>query len=555
MSGGNLAPSMQVACERWPARPALTYRGGTLTYAQLWERVLSLAWAYRSLGVGPGDRVVCQLPTCPEHLIAAAAAWACGAIHVGAHRDLTPHELTALVGRTQASAVVAQPPPALEDPRTHLQTVRAAHPSTVLIGHGLAPVVEDGLAPVVEDGLAPGLSGVHLLSELLAAPSPHPTPPAAVGPEDTALLVRTSGTTGEPKLVLETLPALWAKMEFFAEAVRPGPDDVHLAYLPISHVFGLKLALMALASGGRVVCLDPFSPEAALRLVAAEGVTVLPGSPTHLTLLLQHLDAARYPVESLRWVVSAAAPLPPGLVPQVYERLGVEMLYVYGCSEGFLTRTTDPDEIRRGSVGRTVFRGSAVSPSVPPDGSVAVFDVDGSTPLPAGEVGEIVFGATRPVRYWREPPVATDGWYRSGDLGWLDNDGLLFVSGRLKEVINRGGLKVASGEIEVALGEHPGVSDCAVVPAPDPVLGEAICACVVPASPAPPTLSVLREHLHGRLARHKLPDELCLLEAIPRSAVGKIDRTAVVARVIEGGLPRERLRPLPQGPVPSTRRP
>jgi len=502
-----------------------------LTYAQLWERILALAWAYRSLGIRPGDRVVCQLPASPEHLIALNAAWACGAIHVGASRDLTGPELAALVGRTQATAVVHQPAPGDTDPSAALRAVREAHPSILAIVHG------HGAEP-----------GQHQLSELLCFTAAGSQPPAPSGPDDTALLVLTSGTTGRPKAVMETLPALWAKMAFFADALAPGPDDVHLMYLPICHAFGLKLSLMALTSGGRLVLLDRFSPPEALRLVGEEGVTVLPGTATHLTLLLDGLDPGRHRMDTLRAAVSAAAPLPPALVDGLHERLGVELLHVYGCSEGFLTCTTDRADIRAGSVGHTVFRGPEGSP---PDGSVAILHRDRHAFLPPGEVGEIAFGAARPVRYWQEPAAATDGWYRTGDLGWVDGEGRLFVSGRLKEVVNRGGLKVAAGEVEAALVRHPRLADAAVVPAPDPVLGEAICACVVPAGARPPALAELRAFLGEGLARHKLPDELCVLESIPRSAVGKVDRAGLAALVVGADLPRERLRPLAQAAAAS----
>jgi len=517
-----LAGTMQAACERWGPRPALTHRGQTLTYAELWERILAAAWAYRSLGIGPAERVICQLPTCPEHVIAVNAAWACGAIHVGAPKDLTGPELAALVGRTGARAVVYQPPGGHGDPLAPLRRVQEAHPSTVAIVHG------HDAEP-----------GQHALGELFASPPAGPQPPAPSGPDDTALLVLTSGTTGRPKAVMETLPALWAKMGFFAGALSPRHDDVHLMYLPICHVFGLKLALMALASGGRLVLMDRFSPTEALELVDEEGVTVLPGTATHLTLLMDELDPARHRTRTLRATVSAAAPLPPELVDGLHERLGVELLHVYGCSEGFLTATADRDEIRAGSVGRTVFRGPEGSP---PDGSVAILDPDRHALLPAGEIGEIAFGASRPVRYWEAPPAATDGWYRTGDLGWLDGHGRLYISGRLKEVVNRGGLKVAAGEIEAALVRHPHLADAAVVPAPDPVLGEAICACVVPAGAGPPTLGELRASLGEHLARHKLPDELCVVDSIPRSGVGKIDRAALGALIAGADVPRERLR-------------
>jgi acyl-CoA synthetase (AMP-forming)/AMP-acid ligase II len=533
MSAASLAPSIEDACERWAARPAVTHHDRTLTYSELFERILALSSAYRSLGIRPGDRVVCQLPLCPEHLVAVGAAWRCGAIHVGAHRDLTEAELTALVERTQAAAVVFQPPAGLADPLGPLRAVRAARPSVTAIVHG-----------------HPAEGGEHSLTELIAS-STAGSLPAASAPEDTALLLFTSGTTGRPKAVMETLPALWGKMQFFADALSPGPDDVHLMYLPINHVFGLKLTLMALMSGGRLVLLDQYSPEEALRLADDQRVTILPATPTHLTLLLRTLDDG-HRLESLRWIVSAAAPLPAALVEETYDRLGVELMHVYGCSEGFLTVTTARDEIRGGSVGRAVFRGP---PGTPPTGSVAILHPDRMEHLPREEVGEIAYGTSRPVRFWGEPARGADGWYRTGDLGRLDCDGRLTISGRLKEVVNRGGLKVACGEVEAVLTGHPGVAECAVIGTPDPVLGEAICACVVQSGEPSPILADVRAALRRRLARHKLPDELCVLDSLPRSAIGKLDRRALAALVVDADLPRERLRSRrPAGPDRSAER-
>ncbi len=517
-----LSASLGEACERWPQRSALTHRGRTLTYSELWERILALAWSYRALGIRPGDRVLCQLPVCPEHVIAIGAAWACGAIHVGADKDLTGPELSALVARTQAAALVFAPPEDVADPLGPLRIVRAAHPSLVAILEG-----------------HPGEGGEHALGALLASPPPEPQAPAPSGPEDAALLLLTSGTTGAPKIVVETLPALWGKMGLFAAGLAPGPRDVHLMYLPICHVFGLKLTLMALASGGRVVLLDRFSPRAALRLAHAEQVTILPGTPTHLTLLLGHLREHPGALDSVRASAFAAAPPPPALVEALYDRLDVELMHVYGCSEGFVSLTTDRAEIRRGSAGRTVFRGP---PGTPPTGSVAIVAPDRPAFLEPGEIGEVAFGTSTPVRYWDEPAVAADGWYRTGDLGWLDHDGCLTVSGRLGDVVNRGGLKVACAEIEAALAGQPGVAACAVIPAPDPVLGEAICACVVASGDRSPILAEVRTGLAQRLARHKLPDELCVLDALPRSRFGKLDRAALAALVAGNDQPRERLR-------------
>lgn len=516
-----VSESVADSCRRWPDRPALTHNGTTLPYAALGARISALAARYRALGIAHGDRIVCQLPTSREHIVAMAAAWAVGAVHVGAHPDLTGAELAGVVTQTGASALLFQPRSTNDDPRAPLRSVRAARPAIQIVIH--------------DDHVDAGERQLAALLAPLDDQTEHSSTEPLVG-AGPAALVRTSGTTGAPKFVVETLPALWAKVSFFAGAVQPQPDDVHLMYLPIAHVYGMKLALLALATGGHLVMMERFSAEQALQVIGDMKVTVLPGTPTHFTLLLRALDRARHRVESLRWAVSAAAPLAPTLVDDMYARLGVEILHVYGCSEGFLTATTDRDAIRLGSAGRTVFRGS---PAAPPDGSVAVLDIDRGDHLPAGAIGEITYGASLPVRYWGEPAAATDGWYRTGDIGSIDSEGRVFVRGRLKEVVNRGGLKVSCSEVENALRGLPAVADCAVVPSPDPVLGEAICACVVPVESAVPTLDAVRSALSSVLARHKLPDRLRLLERIPRTSLGKIDRSVLAAEVVREERPRD----------------
>ncbi|MDQ3896712.1 MAG: acyl--CoA ligase, partial [Actinomycetota bacterium] len=510
-----LEPTLRAACRRWAGRPALTYGGATMTYEELGRGVARLAAAYRRLGIGAGDRILCQLPSSPEYLTAVNAAWAVGAIHVGTDNDLTGRELAWLAERTGAAALLYRPHPQAGDPEAPGRAVHAAHPATRVIGDDLTALLA---GPDELDDWSP----------------PH-------GPDDTAHLLLTSGTTGHPKAVMETLPACWAKMQFFADAFSPGPDDVHLLYLPMAHVFGLRLALLALLSGGRLVVMERFSPRRALELVTQERVTVLPGTPAHLTLLLDALDPRHHRVDSLRWAISAASALPRGLVDRIYDELGVELLYVYGCSENFTVHTTDRGEIRRGSVGRVVFKGPE---GTPPDGTIAVLEPDGAAALAAGEVGELAYGAARPVRYWGEPDAATDGWYRTGDLGRIDPDGSVYVLGRLKELVNRGGLHVSPAEVEAAVRLHPGVADCAVVGTPDPVLGEAICACVVRGADAPPPdVAGLRAFLGNVLARHKLPDELCVVDAIPRTKIGKVDRPALRASVLDPAVGRERWRP------------
>ena len=521
-----LSPTLEDACRRWPSRPALTFGGETTSYATLWQRVMSLAAAYERLGVGHGDRVLCQLRNCPELIIATGAAWLRGAVHVGADNDLTGAELSRLVERLDARVVLFGPPLARPGDLDALATVAARHPATQIIVHAAD-------------------AGSYLpLHELLASRDRVAATPTE--PLDPAIIFLTSGTTGEAKAVVEPRAAHWAKMQLFTDAFRPGPDDVHLLYLPISHVFGSRLAMLALLRGGRLVLSERFSPQRTLELVAQERVTVMPGVPTHLRLLRERFDPALHDTSSLRWVLSAASGLPRPLAEWVYDALGADITYVYGCSEGFTMLTARRDQILAGAVGSTVFVGP---PGTPANGTVRIAAPDGAT-VPTGEIGEIVYGAAVPVRYWDHPDAATDGWYRTGDLGRMDDDGAVYIVGRLKELVNRGGLHVSMAEVEMALLLHPGVADAGVIAAPDATLGEAVCACISAAGATAPTLSELRDFLGERLARHKLPDELCVVDAIPRTDIGKVDRRELGARVIDAGAPRERLRP---APAPSAR--
>ncbi|MGI8410991.1 MAG: class I adenylate-forming enzyme family protein [Solirubrobacteraceae bacterium] len=523
--GAPLCATLQEACERWAPRPAITFNGTTITYDAVWRRVVSLAAAYERLGIGRGDRVLCQFRNCPEHVIAIAAAWWRGAVHVGADNDLTGPELTRLVQRLQAAALLFQPGRDAADGLAPLRVVAAECPDTHLVVHGASGAHEPS------DESHHSLEGLMDESETASA--------EPFGPLDTAVLFLTSGTTGEPKAIIESRSAHWAKMQLFADGFLPGPDDVHLLYLPISHVFGFRLALLTLLRGGRLVLLERFSAARALELVQEQRVTVLPGVPAHLRLLRERHDPARDDVTSLRWVLSAAAGLPRELAEWVYEALGARIMFVYGCSEGFTTLTNDPADIIAGSVGNTVFRGP---PGTPAAGTVSIIDPRTAAAIATGETGEIAYGARMPVTYWDHPEVAVDGWYRTGDLGHLDEAGRVYVTGRLKELINRGGLHVSITEVEMALARHPAVTDTAVIPVPDPVMGEAVCACIVTAGDAPVSLGELRSFLSEHLARHKLPDELCVLQAIPRTDIGKVDRRSLSARVLNGSVARQRAR-------------
>lgn len=524
-----LAEGLRSAVARWPASIAVSDGSRRITYAQLGSAIADLAAAYARLGVRPGDRVICQLSNCPEHLAAMGAAWVSGCVHVGADHELTGHELSWLARHTEARVLLFEPPQGAADPLAPARAVRAARPQTSVLLLGDAAGV-DGLEEM------PRLAtGADPAGEPSAA-WPHPGP----APGDVATIFFTSGTTGTPKGPMATQGGLAGGWGWYAGLLELSPGDIHLGQLPLSHGFGMSLAYMALSTGGHLTLMRRFRAGEALRRITDERVTVLNGTPAHFILLTDRLDPARHDVRSLRIGVGSAASFPPQLLRRIFDQLGMDLMLMYGSSEGVGLVTMDRDEMLAGSVGR------------PDPGYVAIVGPDRRA-LPTGAAGEIAFNReVTEVRYWAETAAAAeamtpaggdgDRWYYSGDVGRLDEAGRLYVLGRLKHQIDRGGLKVDPGEVERALMAAPGVLDAAVVGVPNPVLGESVCACVVPEAGAVLTLEALRREASATLAPHKLPEELCLLKAIPRTELGKVDRSALRA-AIEAAGPRQRLRP------------
>lgn len=516
MAPDTLAGSLEAAWRHWPERVAVQQDDRRLTYADLRGEVLALARAYRRLGVTPGSRVACQLSNRPEHLVAVGAAWTCGAVHVGIDHQLTGRELSWLVGHSGATVLLYEPSDTA-DPMGPARAVVADHPQTRVVA--------------LEGDDATLLSYRQLLSHPHEGGDRQLVDHDGPGPDDPAVMFVTSGTTGKPKTPLGYHGPLAQGWCWLAAEVGFTTDDVHLGQLPLSHGFGLSMAVMALSTGGRLVLHRRFSPKAALSTIEAEQVTVLNGTPAHFIRLAEQAHGSRHCLGTLRAGVGTASGFPPAILSWILDDLRLRFMVMYGSSEGLSVVTTERDTILAGSVGR------------PEPGTVAVVGRD-RQPVQAGEVGEVAFHLGYwPVRYWGGAPedgtgvgapgVGEERWYYTGDLGRLDAEGRLFVLGRLKDQIDRGGLKVDPGEVESLLLRCPGVADAAVIGAPDPVMGERVCACVVPAAglEAGPALEQLRAALAGGLAPYKLPEHLHLMASLPRSAIGKVDRAKLRSEV------------------------
>ena len=455
-----------------PAEVAVVHEGREITFAAMQTRSESLAKHYRRLGVGPGDRVLTQLPNRPEALTAIAATWLCGAIHVGIDATATRAEVTGAVERLT--------------PR-------------VVVGADLG-------RPELLDGLP--VHAVEVGAPRVCAESATTDP--------VAVIFLSSGTTGAAKFAVGFHRNLATRWTGLAQWLTFGAGDVHLAQLPLSHGFGLMMSMAALLSGGRLVLLDHFSPVTALRAVERERVTVLNGTPSHYRLLLREMTVGTYDLRGLRVGVGSGAAISPALAAGILDRFGIRFVSMYGSSEGVGVATSNRHDIMLGSVGR------------PRPGSVRIVNHDRRT-LPNGEVGEIAFGrAEYPVQYW-QPGGAGPGaiaatrarWYYSGDLGHLDAEGRLYVHGRVDRQINCGGVLVDPCEVEDVLLSCPQVSDAVVFARPDEIHGQRVCAAVV-LTEVGCTDQVL-DRTRTLLSPAKTPRELYELPAIPCTARGKTD--------------------------------
>jgi bile acid-coenzyme A ligase len=464
-----------------------------VSFQELDRRANQVAQLLAERGARQGSMVVVGLRNSPEHLICALAAWRTGSCVLPLRFDLPRWERDRLLGLANPAVVVAD--------------------------------WDDAPAPLVRP------DELDRARELPADPLPDRVP-------DPARAIATSGTTGRPKLIVTPGPGLYdpaAAAHLPSSQMPAGAEPVELVPAPLYHTNGFAAAQTALLKGTRLVLMERFDAEQAVGLVERHRVTSVIMAPTMLLRIARLPDIDRRDLSSLQSVLQGAAPCPAWLVRRFIELVGPEHFFIaYGSSEAVGITLIRGDEwlTHPGSVGR----GS------PTGTEVRILDEHGRE-LPPGEVGEIYLRQTRTAgpsyEYRGAPPAPTtaDGFTSVGDLGWLDEDGYLYIADRRVDLIVTGGANVYPAEVEAALIEHPGVADVAVVGLPDEEWGRRVHAIVVPADPAaPPTAEELRAHCAARLARYKLPKSFELVASLPRSEAGKLNRQALIAERAEGGL-------------------
>ncbi|MCW5978751.1 MAG: amino acid adenylation domain-containing protein [Bryobacteraceae bacterium] len=488
---------LRAHAERRPGAVALLSSGREpLTSGRLLSHVDEVAQALRAHGIARNDRVAMALPSGPEAAvatIAVACAATCAPLNPACRQGEFEFSLTDL----NAKALFAPE--------------GSASPAVAAARSLRVPVIE--VAPP-----RAGVAGVFTLGFDGPANLP-PDLPAAV-PDDIALALHTSGATARPKLAPLTHANICAAAYSIVDALELAETDRCLSVMPLFHIHGLSAIFASLAAGATVVCSGEFSPAGFFHDLEEFRPTWYTAAPAvHQGIL----DAAPgFPDtiarSRLRFVRSASSAMPRQLLADIERLFRVPFVEAYGMTEAapqIASNRLPSSERRAGSVGR------AAGPEI------AVLDPEGRR-LPAGEPGEIAVRGPNVIRSY-DPPAAgegafVDGWLRTGDLGHIDADGFLFITGRLKEVINRGGEKISPREVEEVLLDHPAVAEAAVFPLPHPTLGEGVGTAVVLRRGAVAAEAELRRFVAARLAAFKAPQRVALVDRIPTGPTGKLER-------------------------------
>ncbi|HSD10805.1 MAG TPA: AMP-binding protein [Candidatus Binatia bacterium] len=474
-----------------------------LTFAQFAGRVERVASALLALGIAPGDVVSWQLPSWWEAAVVAVAIDWIGAINNPIIPIYREREVSFIAAQAGTRALIVPGVFRNFDFRELAAEVRRGSP-------GLEHVI------VVRD--RPG-EGMRSFGDLLG--SVPGSRPAARDPYEVAMLFYTSGTTADPKGVMHTDATLGSFARTNAVVAGGGPEDAALLQFPVSHIGGLAaFVMLPILKGSRVVYVDFWDPERALSLIEQEGITGAGGPPAILQGMLAAPGFSPHRVRTVRLAATGAADVPPELIREIRRRFGAVSYRSYGLTEcPMLTsgRADDPED-------KCVYTDGRPTPGC----RVRIMDEAGRL-LPSGTEGEIeAFGPQMCVGYLDPSLTAaaftSDGFVRTGDLGIVDEQGYVRVTGRKKDIIIRKGENLSAKAIEDVLHDHPSVAEAAVIGVPDPDCGERVCACLVLRAGAKAlNLADIRRFMEAKqVMRQKIPERLELLPSLPRNATGKV---------------------------------
>jgi long-chain acyl-CoA synthetase len=504
----NLATMLREAAKQYQTKPAVLFDGGRMTYGELDGLSDRFAVGLRHEGVGRGDAVALQLPNLPQFLIAYFGILKNGSVVVPLNVLLKAPEVEYHLADSGARILI-----------TWSGFVDEAAKGAAAAGVNRIFVVDT--IGVTDPSIGEPFD--RLLADL-----DMPPPFEQTGPGDTAAIVYTSGTTGKPKGAELTHYQLYMNADTPGRVFGVQPDDVVLIVLPLFHVFGLSSQLNVCVRFGVTMCLLPrFDPTRVLEVIQRDRVTIFEGVPSMYIALLNHPTLDQYDVSSLRVGISGGAAIPAEVLDEFERKFGIVILEGYGLSETASTTTFNfsVEDRKVYSVGKPIW-----------GVEVQIWD-DQQRRLASGSehVGELVIRGVNTMRCYHNNPEATveafaGGWFHTGDLGYVDQDGYYFIVDRKKDLIIRGGYNVYPREVEEVLYTHPSVAEAAVVGVPHDLLGEDVKAFIE----LKPGMSATEEELilyaKERLAAYKYPRHIEFRSELPKGSTGKIVKELLASR-------------------------
>ncbi|MGH2506825.1 MAG: long-chain-fatty-acid--CoA ligase [Ktedonobacteraceae bacterium] len=485
----------------------------TYTNVEIAREATQLAAGLQALGIQQGDRVIVSTLNCPEVMIAYQAIARAGGVIIPAMPLLKAPEIHHIATNSQAKAVIASPIllPLLQEALKDAPSIQ----HLIYTNFGLEDALEVEGAFQVQPYSAVVATGAAYAERYL-----EQLPNVALTPDDLAVIIYTSGTTSKPKGVVLTHSNVISNAisnQVMSQDGVPTPEQRALAILPLAHSFGLVSLNVSYLSNAMVVMHPRFDTSAVLSAIERHRITGFAGVPAMFVALLYAPDTEQYDTSSLTYCFSGSAPLPLAVLEGFEKKFNCQILEGYGLSEASAVLTSHSIEMERkvGSVGKPI---AGVE--------LRIVD-DHEQTLPTGQVGELLARGPNIMREYYHMPEETqnvlrDGWLHTGDMGYIDEDGYVYIVERKKDLIIRGGFNIYPRDVEEVLNRHPAVLESAVIGIPSERMGEEVKAFVVTRDEV--EVEALKAYCREALANYKTPSEIVFISSLPRNPVGKIDK-------------------------------